>query len=367
MGTARRCGSILLAGMLALIGMFFGGERYEKADALSPDYTGDSIYYFSNSEPLLSSLEMENAFGDDYSVFYDTQYYIDAQELEALVESGYFDGNVGYSVIIVELKTMLADALFLKTWFQSLKSGGCTVIFVSCFGLDDYYNTQFINFTDAFLHCKKDRFLRFIEYSVKDMVQNKNFGIYSCIMLDNRFLDTDWMNGDFASCLKNSIFLRVFLNELQQQLRENNNVMELLADGRIKLIIDFMENEFIDLFGWLNGQSDTIYDITGIPGPGDIGMDDLHHLYAFGIWQFMPEYYNLLKFIQDELKKLAKELPIYAWVVDPLNYDPNGLEIITDINLIDTFEGAGAGETEDDEDTFALLNQLQNILYSDED
>lgn len=162
MKTLKKRLAIVLSLILFMTGIFaMGGiAASKKADALSPNYYGgDTVYYFSDSTPILNDNEVRSVAGN-MDVVYDIQSLISSQRLAYLVYTGYFWGfdDSSNTVVIVEIKAMKPDSHTLRDLFACLQYQNCKVIFISAY--EEYsgfnYEDFFFNYGEEYQEYYRD-------------------------------------------------------------------------------------------------------------------------------------------------------------------------------------------------------------------
>ena len=243
MKTLKKRLAIVLSLILFMTGIFaMGGiAASKKADALSPNYYGgDTVYYFSDSTPILNDNEVRSVAGN-MDVVYDIQSLISSQRLAYLVYTGYFWGfdDSSNTVVIVEIKAMKPDSYTLRDLFACLQYQNCKVIFISAYEEYEYDDPGlFMEFVNWFMPCNKDKFGRFLDYSIIDMARQNvgySFGDFgdwaeiwynndwsdiwaeTCILLDGRFIGIydSYINYDAKSSLAYSTFLQRMILDMR--------------------------------------------------------------------------------------------------------------------------------------------------------
>lgn len=102
---------VLITGLLS-IGIV-GGKPKNTAHAEDTENYDSSIYYFSDSEPVLSDNEINDAFGD-YEIYHDIRCLSSEQEFKYLLYTGYFWKFTGFeAAIIIQINTVTLNH---KTW-----------------------------------------------------------------------------------------------------------------------------------------------------------------------------------------------------------------------------------------------------------
>lgn len=238
----KRLVVVLMSLVLFVAGIFaMGGFDSKKAKALSPNYYGgDTVYYFSDSTPTLNDNEVRSVAGN-MDVVYDIQPLISSQRLAYLVYTGYFWGFDDYSntVVIVEIKAMKPDSYTLRDLFACLQYQNCKVIFISAYEEYEYDDPGlFMEFVNEFMPCNKDKYGRFLDYSIIDMARQNvgySFADFSdwaeiwynndwsdiwtdtYILLDGRFIGIyeSYINYDAKSSLAYSTFLQRMILDMR--------------------------------------------------------------------------------------------------------------------------------------------------------
>lgn len=360
------------AGIALALVVFFSGIisigpfSQNKASALSPDYHGETqtIYYFSDSYPILNENYMTIYFGSYYLV-YDIHYGADSLKLANMYANNYFDGFESGCVVIFEIKIYQPDPSVLEDIFAALKEQECIVVFVSAYDLTDYSDDTFMDYVDGFKKCYKDELERFIRYSAIDMV-NKGFGLSSCIFIDGRFIEPEFYEDMNSFRVENlytsSYFIRVLLLQLWIQWGCDEDFyyfVMTLESKEISLLVNTCGDEYIDI---VTGKKHIFGDLSALDIPA-------YKYFAMGIWTLEYEFYFMLLGIQNPQGSSSSiPLPVYILERDPISDLPgeNGLSlsIITNSRLADLYGGneeeGDYGEPEDD--IYDLLTLLLSLL-----
>ncbi len=262
---------VVMSLVLFVTGIFtIGGIESKKADALSPDYNErDTVYYFSDSSPIL---DLGKSFGN-MDVIYDIQPLISSQRLAYLVYTGYFWGfdDSANTVVIVEIKTMMPDPYTLRDLFTCLQRQNCKVLFVSAYEESEYADSSFMGYVNEFMHCNKDKYARFLDYSIIDMArQNVGYTFedfsdwpeiwdsYSwqetwadtCILLDGRLIGINdaFNNYSAKDVLAYSTFFQRMVLDMRYGLYDDDK-----ADFEFNIYRDlwqFYTENYLDQWGY---------------------------------------------------------------------------------------------------------------------
>lgn len=332
--------------ILAMATMLSCLTIFEVQNTAKADDETTEIYYFNDFYPTLSQSQM-GAFGGSYSITYDRQ-SLDANGFIDLVDDGYFDWLTCEYLVVIDIKTFLANAFTLKKLFSNLKNNDCKVIFVSIYDLNEYDNTDFLDYIEYFLHCswyKLEKFAKRIvsrvykEHQSYDTttpsepggaVEDKEFDNIT-FLLSNDLVKFGYDYGiDLGSLYANNIFLKFFIDALMQYV----NIYD--QEKNIKIVF-----------------CQSIYQCTNIVTGEEIyNIEELFStdMYAIGIWELSSWFYDMLRSIQQET-----DLTVFILEADPITYGPSGLEIITDSDLEDE---SGEGVDEEAMELFEKITEL---------
>lgn len=343
----------------------FGGAG-QNAQALSPDYTGtpNTIYYFYDLYPTISPERLSAEFGT-YTVVYDRR-ISGQQSFTTLVNDGYFSGFAEECVVIIDIKTFMPAPMVLLDLFYSLKmEQECVTVFASVYAQIDYSETDFLDFVDSFLCVNFDALDQFFDFVISDFdanaLENADPPTSSAwdrlanrvFLLDNRevclyatLIDSQRL--DIVALCEASPYLAHFLERLANYIDPNNiyglpEIAEKLMEQGVKLLVYVpnYNNEvpfaFVDILTWETYESEKLQNDDIMTKP----------ICAIGIWNFSYKYYQFLCDHQQFI-----DLRIYAMVVDPIIYDPDGL-------LVFAFPYSAAGVSAMQEE---LLGELHNLL-----
>lgn len=372
----------LFAVVMAVVMLFtglasLGGADYKKASAAHPNYSGQDVYYFTDSYPILDEDEFCDYYGNN-SICYDKMYFIGESTLEALWSSGYFY-DIQNCTVIFQIRYTPMDPYVLRVWFEYLQNNGCTVIFLS--GYNDYYysNTEFMDFC-TFIKCNKNlrKFYNYIANAVADMAFNRQLTEgNACILLDGRFFDftVTGMGMDFNDVFQSSKFFRVLIEQLCDRLEitydeeDAEGMRNQLIAQNVWLVVHIGENEYYNLLthSIYSSVIDGLNSLTEvlIKGENEYQADKF---FAMGISDLEVNYYDFLFFIE---YSDGYDLPVYIWEEDPVVYGSGGLSVMTDSDLRDAYvEEYWLGRIEDEEEETEndgaalenLLNELSELL-----
>ena len=337
--------------MLFVCMMPFSAISQKKAFALSTDYSGEdnTIYYFSDSAPIMDASTLSNLYGTDYNIVYDVQSDLTVQDLSGNYGQSYFDGFGENCVVIIEFKNIFANTTTLNSIFSNLKTQGCKVVFVSAVEQFLYTNIDWDN-VDAFMQCQNQVYY-FAVNAVKDIAaRNQGDWEYTCILIDSRFvnLSQGYDLSDITNVYNSSTYLRGLFDELSKQLNLSGALPAIILDQlhlsySMHLLVNTSGYTYIDL---VTGTEYTIFDENDLPDCG--GMENKY--FAMGRSTLTTETYSSWWDIQYEI-----QMPIYLLEIDPIIYGPNGLAVITDSELSETY----GMDCQDDLE--ALMDALNNL------
>lgn len=331
---------VLLAACMLVTGLFAaGGTEKQKANALSPLYQGgsDTIYYFTDYYPALSEEELINEFSG-YNIVLDHQ-CVSEQGFNDLVNSNYFTGFDAGCCVIIDIKTFMPDSLILYDLFYDLQeSQGCFTIFISPYSQSDYqteYNDiEFLTYVDRFII--DNQFMRLRSFcwdAFGNFVSGNRTLTNTTYFIDSKMLGVGTYIGvPFESLCEMSIFLRVFAEVLCTCLPrdESDDCQEIawkLENNNIKILVPTYANYFVDLLTFTTYcYEGSFNDMIPDSGLDSDGILQPRFACAFGFTTFSQDYHNFLYQVKCGE---GVDLPVYAYIVDPINYDPNGLPIIT--------------------------------------
>lgn len=242
----KRLVVVVMSLVLFITGIFaVGGIDRKKAEALSPNYTGgDTVYYFSDSTPILDEDQVRSIAGN-LNVVYDIQLLISPQRLAYLVYTGYFWGfDYSNTVVIVEIKAMKPDPNTLRDLFECLQVQNCKVLFVSAFEYDDDW--IFMDNVNEYLPCNVDKYGLFLDYSIIDMAR-QNVGYSLSAFKDWSLL---WYNNDWGDIWADTCILLDgrFIGISNYSINTNYDAKYVLAYSTFlqRMILDMRYGTFND-------------------------------------------------------------------------------------------------------------------------
>lgn len=352
---------VIISLVLLLTGVFVtGGIDNKKADALSLNYTGEpnTIYYFTDYYPTVTYDELVSEFGS-YNVVYDRQ-TITELEFTDMVYNGYFYGfDYGTCVVIIDIKTFMPEPQVLYDLFFDLQENqGCITAFVSIYNDGEYGDNAFLEYINVFVNDGElVRLKNFLNNSFRKKTKMDGTVDSTTYLIDGYLVDIHYFWGaDMDTLCNTSVFLKIFLEHLVLQLNDNyrynsyEEIAEILRDEKhsIKLLVyDENNGYFVDILRW---NIYYYYNIEQLMR----GEPETKFVCAFGFWEFTYNYYQLLWDIQHVE---GYDITVYALVIDPVNYDPMGLNIITDLDLNEEY-----GYELDDEAAQNLLDGLHKWI-----
>lgn len=336
--------------MLFVCMMPFSAISQKKAFALSTDYSGEdnTIYYFSDSAPIMDASTLSNLYGTDYNIVYDVQSNLTVQDLSGNYGQSYFDGFGENCVVIIEFKNIFADTTELDSIFSNLKTQGCKVVFVSAVEQFLYTNIDWDN-VDAFMQCQNQVYY-FAVNAVKDIAaRNQGDWEYTCILIDSRFVNVSqgYDLSDITNLYNSSTYLRGLFDELSKQLNLSGASASIILDQlhlsySMHLLVNTSGYDYIDL---VTETEYTIFDENDLPY-----YEDSTKLSAMGRSTLTTETYYSWWDIQD-----ATEMVIYLLEIDPVIEGVNGPTVIRD----ETLSAVYGMDCQDDLE--ALMDALNNL------
>lgn len=368
----KKLSVIGIALVLFMITLFtMGGIQTAKANGPSdenvPAPGGDSgnqytIYYFTDYYPTVSYNELLDEFGN-YNIVYDHQ-YIDEQDFENMVNNHYFlfdsvtGEDTGIRALIIDIKTFLPDSMLLESLFADVKFYmDCATVYVSYYDAYEYYDTTFLNYVDLFV---VDSQLARLNYFIEQALNELYNGSYATLfdvsyLIDGNLVDVVNLFGeDMDTLCENSHFLRIFLEQFVRVVWDYeydvlfssyNEIADYLRDIlNVKLLVHKGGNEYVDILTWNVYQFNNIYDVLNVY-PNSL------YTCAFGFWRLNHDYYQ---FLLDAQNVDDYDLPVYILEAEPIPYDPDGLNIITDSDL--------GFYIESDDAAMTLLYGLHDLL-----
>lgn len=343
---SRSASALLALVMILACVCSLGLATTEKTSALVPNYPGDhdSIYYFSDSLPILDEATLSATF-PNYTVTYDHHYYVDTQVLWDLYTNNYFSGLASYSIFVLELKTFKPSASVLQRIFSDIVDQDCTILFVSPYVNDSDYSVLLSQNTEAITtyQCDPfDSFPQFVSDAFDNWEQQQILPLTNTFfLLDSRYVDfsqaTDPTDIDTLSAA--SPFLRFFLEELYTRLSiqeistscsssDYQEIFDHLIEFGIRVFVHANNNNFVDLADGETYAYDTMATLYNTNHTYTA-----QNIFVFGIWSLNPQLYSTLKTAQTNLAGNTKEMRIYVWEYEPIVYSPNGLVIISHFGL----------------------------------
>lgn len=346
----RKFVAIILAAAALFAGIFtVGWIPNQKAGALAPGYKGEpeTIYYFTDYYQTVTYKELKAEFGS-YHILYDRQ-TVNEQEFADMVYNGYFEGfNFGTCVVIIDIKTFKPDSCVLYELFSDLQQNqGCITAFVTIYSKSDYTDTTFLDYVNIFINdWEMTRLKNFLNNAFIDLV-NRNGTINStAYLIDSYLVDVNNFYGaDINTLCNHSLFLQMFLKQLYYRFGGSGDptyeeIANLLRDYySVKLLVYLGGAGFVDILTWQTYSADNT---------------DTTFTCAFGFWKFTDSYYTLLNLLKGAGSGIS---PIYALLVDPICYDPLGLDITTNSEL-----GAMYGYEWNDDAAERLLYELHQWI-----
>ena len=317
-----------------LIGtLFIGATDSRTAKALSPDYNGDpdSFYYFFDYYPSIPNSDIPSSLEEKfhYNIIYDRQIKLTDVEFNNLVNSSYFAGFGHDSLVIIDIKTFMPDSQILNDLFYDLhENQNCKTAFVTTYAQTDFDDDAFLQYVDVFYQSEFGRLKTFVKNSLF-RINEFNMGEYgntsfanTTILIDENLIDYSIDSIGINLSGEHSIFL--------------NFLLELMYNSNFDIYVNVLTGEtyfatsIADLKEQLNYNEPTDDD-GGAPDP-DRNISACDNLCAIGFWRLNSAFYAKLK----EGKSDLTDLNIYVMEADPFEYGPDGLEVITDAELIES-------------------------------
>lgn len=357
--------SLIIIFVLVSFGIFISDKTFTFADYSMPSETEDEtkiIYYFSVSEPVLDKDTLESIYGD-YDVYYDVQLNLTYLSLLEMMNDSYFDNVPEGSCVIFENKQSQIDPMILQTFFAALKGNDCKLIFVSAYDIDEYHNSDLLQLIDGYVNCPPDAFYAFLIESIDNMFSDQSFGNYSCLLLDERFVDISYEFNNYAMDIEatynNSFVLQVILREICTKLNLNNTnnvqfILALLHSQNINILVN-ADGGYVNLYDLCSYSAMTVEDIRF--SLQNESYSDANKFYAMGIWLLDLDFYQLLHDGQNtNYGDISMNIPVYIWEEVPVTYSPNGLWVITNSDIEYDYDVNYNDSA--DEDILLLLNEI---------
>ena len=400
-----------LAFIMLLACIVSGGLRQKKAEALSPSYvsgTSNTVYYFSDSAPILSQDDIDDYVTDmlmtsfyGFNVIYDVDATRTASSICALETYGYFQTQFGQNCIaIVQIQNSSLSTLrqsgVLSYIFEDLHDGGAKVLFISKYDSTEYSLGELL-YVDRFLQADKE-FELFLANSVKDMADRNN-GDWSDknIFLDGRYFDSNLLINSNCDRLATDISPEDFCTYYFHYVYQSSGTLQYLIDelgkqADISYASDKPEEVYsYDLHDlWINYYVGVVDELSNMQGmrllahvSGNSFVDvltahcysrptgedareqmvgthddfaiDEDNTYVIGNWYLETDFYDFLYYYYDDETALDIFFPIYIFEIDPIEFSDDGLPIITDSQLREWW----SPEATDWDDVVAVILELQ--------
>ncbi len=342
----KRLVTALLTLAVLLGGVFAMGEaKPAKTDASASETQPQTIFYFSDYYPTLSYKEMETMFGAVCEIKF-VHLYVDNETFGTMVMKGFYSECPQNSIAVIDLKTFMPDPQILYTYFEQLKSlCNSVTIFVTDYEELTSPSLRFLKYVDYLIYDKDlTTLVNFISAGLFDLTPNYARPLSNTAYLIDKNVLTlgssanmkNFLEEGIAYLCRTSPFLRNFMQQLARSFDLKDwdgehyqwfeETVGILTD---KLYIHFLVclkgDMFVDLF-----TRETIQFTDVEKFMKDVGGKDIHYLCAFGFWMLDQESY--IKWL-DIQYKMKYDLPVYVLEVEEIQYDPNGLKIITDSDL----------------------------------
>lgn len=354
----------LLVAVLFAMGGIFGTSARAFVPDEECDWQPDTIYYFYDFYPTVTEERLQDEF-IGMKIIYDRQ-QIDEQEFAKMVDDGYF-WSMDYRphVVVIDIKTFIADTDSLDYLFTILREYGCKTVFVTAHDYDTFdeegneYDVIFKDFIDIYIEdLNMERLRNFVDNAFQKFGKKNGITCEATYILDGNLVDAEnFFASDVNTLCAEFPFLKVFLDQLIYRVEYpalNNNeyesynaIAEELRDRyQVRIFVHVKDIYFVDI---LDRELVGFYNINDL-------MDNAVHSHvvgAFGFWRFNQDYYDYLYNSQNEQ---GYDLPVYAFEVDPIEYSLDGLSIKSDKELESEFGGM-RHEAADE-----LLTQLALLL-----
>ena len=340
--------AIALIMALAFLVMGLGGIAVKAFADDGEEIDGyNSVFYFSDYYPTLRESEINKCLsdGDDEEGEedkYHTNYqrWLISEELfYEMINLNFFSRFNEHDIVAIDIKTFLPDSDMLLTLFSDLKSQDCITIFVSSYEEVEYNSAPFFKYVDKFIH---DDFTRLKAFAINTWLdffgKNKPFE-NTAIFIDGNLVDTEtYFGADINLLCESSPFLRILLDKFAEEINDPDvdlnsyeEIVEYFNDYRhnIKLLVCVDENTFIDILTWDKYKSPVLILVD------DLSQNGTNFFCCMGFWRPKRPLSTLLHQVHDCLGR--ENVPCYMMEVDPFVYDPNGLAIITDGELIKNY------------------------------
>lgn len=178
---------LLITGLLS-VGML-GGLQKETARADEPTNYSSSVYYFSDSEPLMSEEAVSGVLGS-YPVYYDIHYLSSQQELKYLLYTGYFWRFAGsYDVtLVIQITSFTPDDQILNDLAICFDRQDCKKLMWLIYGKPNDFNVTI----------PEDNFSIFLKEPFELGACLYNIPNNTALLIDGRLLGLYYDEPDFS-------------------------------------------------------------------------------------------------------------------------------------------------------------------------
>ncbi len=348
----------LVSALMALLLFFtaFASFGIVKAEAAteqtnySSGYAGD-IYYFYDLYPTLKPTDVETYFSTN-NVNYERN-HINEQEFTSMVHQHYFSSVASEQVVVIDIKSFEPNLNLLDQLFSDLKDDGFTTCFIST--LPEYiFTVGIVSDVDFYFETDLIRLKNFVMQSFEDATRDKHISVTSdvTILLDNNLIDLNkYQNESLDDLCAVSPYLRFVLKRLvgdifieQPDPVPYSEIASDLHENNVQLLV-YTGSEFVNLIA-PEPELDFESPYT-TPEYLDNG-------FAIGFWQLEDLFHYRLY----ELNQEYPNFPIYIFEAELIEYVENGMNIISDTDLAETYRNYEISKDEE------FLEAFQEFLDS---
>lgn len=323
----KRIKNILVTTLLAFL-MLFTCFSIPSTYALTTVPT--TIYYFNDYYPIVTKSEMENQYSG-MQVIYDHK-WIDSQDFNDMITYNYFTRVPSNSLVIIDIKTFIADSYYLNELFFYLKNEkNCKTMFVSVYDLIDFGDDSFMDYVDSYYRSNFERLRSFLDNIAQDLTYNNASVDGMTIFIDGRLVDTDAYYGySFEELAEVSPFIRILIEEFANTLplTDPTDIYGVFDCNGITLLVHSGTEEYTDINHW------EIYDYGSVE---DFYVEENHpweRVCAIGFSNLESEFYYFLKNGQQySLTQNFGFLTVYLFEVEPFTVGENSLVVCTGEDL----------------------------------
>ena len=366
---------LLVVVLLCAVTLPFG-LQIQQANANEPEEGGrysDTVYYFFDYYPTIRYSVMETTY-TNHNIVYDRNPNCHNDFANYGNPAGYFDKFDSNCVVIIDIKTFMPEPQHLLELFSFLKAQGCQTMFISIYEEQDFHDRTFLDYVDEFTKTDFSRLIGFIDGLLENEISINSTLENTVFFIDGNLLSVKDRMGAPINELANNIFLRYFLQiiatkiweieYIEEIFNENYNyeiIKQTLIDKNISILVhaptpidedaeepeeDYGEDtpvEFIDILNWRSYSGTTVAEFQGQTTIDGAYTLTFQNACSIGFWLLHPEFYNFL--YRTDL--LPYSINNYVLEVDPINYSPTGLPIITDSGLAGYDEEEALGKLQD--------------------